>query len=400
MNSSAAADFNFNPDSLALTEPVPVTLHPAEVYLNSLGEGSRRTMREALNAIARLLTDNSCDASTLDWSKLRYQHTALVRSVLMSKYSPAMANKMLCGLRRTLKEAWRLGLMSLEEYGRATDIESVRGKSLLKGRALAASEISTLWDNCIKDNSTLGIRDAALLAVLIVGLRRSEVTYLDLSDFRPRSRSLTIRETKENKERIVYLTATGVQAIQNWLKVRKKEPGPLFYPLNKAQQVIPRRMSEQGILRALQRRGERAGVKNFTPHDFRRTFIGNLLDAGADIVTVSKLAGHASPSTTSKYDRRPEEAKKRAIDSLDVTLKSTTNSSNQAACTNLSKQQKQPRTNKVQAIPSNLKCPGCKSSELQKNGFQVLADGLKHQRFRCQNCGYVFTPLLSVQNKS
>ncbi|MGJ5676882.1 MAG: tyrosine-type recombinase/integrase [Nostochopsis sp.] len=397
MNTRADANFNFNPDSLALTEPVALTLHPAEVYLNSLGSGSRRTMREALNAIARLLTADSCDASTLDWSKLRYQHTAAVRSVLMSKYSPAMANKMLCALRRTLKEAWRLGLMSIEEYGRATDIGSVRGKSLLKGRALNASEISTLWDNCIKDNSILGIRDAALLAVLMVGLRRSELTHLDLSDFRPRSRSLTIRESKGSKERIVYLTETGVQAVKNWLKVRLLEPGSLFYPLDKAQQVIPRRMSEQGILRALQRRGERAGVENFTPHDFRRTFISNLLDAGADIVTVSKLAGHASPSTTSKYDRRSEEAKKRAIDLLNVPLKSTTNSSSQAACAPHTPKQKQPRPI-VQATTSVLKCPNCKSKQLQKNGFQVLADGLKHQRFRCKSCDYVFTPLLSIPN--
>lgn len=352
-------------------------------------------MREALNAIARLLTDDSCDASTLDWSKLRYQHTAAVRSVLMGKYSPAMANKMLCALRRTLKEAWRLGLMSIEEYGRATDIGSVRGKSLLKGRALSGSEISKLWNDCIKDNSNLGYRDAALLAVLIVGLRRSEVTHLDVSDFKPRSRSLTVREAKGNKERIVYLTQAGVRAVQSWLKVRNLEPGPLFYPFNKAQQVIPRRMSEQGIFRALERRGERAGVEHFTPHDLRRTFIGDLLDLGADIVTVSKLAGHASPSTTSKYDRRPEEAKKRAIDLLNVSL-STTSSSSQGAPPKQSKHPKQ--TQRVQAIPSNLKCPSCKSKELQKNGFQVLADGNKHQRFRCKNCGYVFTPLLSVPN--
>ncbi|MBW4565656.1 MAG: site-specific integrase [Mojavia pulchra JT2-VF2] len=317
MNTPAIAD-NFNPESLALTQPVPLTMHPAEVYLNSLGEGSRRTMREALNAIAQLLTSGTCDASTLDWSKLRYQHTAAVRSVLMEKYSPAMANKMLCALRRTLKEAWRLGLMSTDEYGRAADIESVRGQSLLKGRELDPEEIAALWDDCIQDDSTLGRRDAALLAVLTVGLRRSEVTYLDLSDFKPRTRSLTIREAKGRKERIVYLPEAGVQAVLDWLLIRGKAHGPLFYPLNKANKIIPRRMSEQGVLRALQRRGEKADVDAFTPHDFRRTFIGNLLDAGADIVTVAKLAGHASPSTTSKYDRRGEAAKKRAIDLLNV----------------------------------------------------------------------------------
>ena len=315
---NVCGELNFPPESLALTSPVPLTLHPAEVYLNSLGVGSRRTMREALNAIARLLTNDKSDARTLDWSVLRYQHTAAIRAVLMEKYSPAMANKMLCALRRTLKEAWRLRLISNEDYGRAVDIPSVRGKSLLKGRALDADEIFALWDDCIHDNSNLGARDAALLGVLTVGLRRSEVTHLDLQDLKPRSRSLAIRSAKGNKGRVVYLPVAGVKAIQDWLLIRGKEPGALFHPLNKGQKVIPRRMSEQGVLRALQRRGERVGIENFTPHDFRRTFISNLLDEGADIIVVSQLAGHASPVTTSKYDRRGEAAKKRAIDLLNV----------------------------------------------------------------------------------
>ncbi|MEM7580211.1 MAG: site-specific integrase [Cyanobacteria bacterium P01_A01_bin.80] len=253
-------------------------------------------MREALNAIAEILTDKQCDAITIDWSKLKYQHTALVRSVLIEKYSPAMVNKMLCALRRTLKEAWRLELMSRDEYAKAADIPSVKSESLPKGRSITEGEISKLWDNCLQDNSNLGARDAALLAVLTVGLRRSEITHLDLEHFNSRTRSLIIKETKGNKERIVYLPKEVVQVIKDWLQIRGKTQGPLFYPLNKGHNVTHRRMSEQGVLKAMMLRGKRAGLKKFTPHDFRRTFIGNLLDAGVDIVTVQKLAGHACVS--------------------------------------------------------------------------------------------------------
>ncbi|NJN10820.1 MAG: tyrosine-type recombinase/integrase [Richelia sp. RM2_1_2] len=380
MSDDKPLDIGDNSESLALTVPVPLTLHPAEVYLRSLGSGSRRTMREALDAIAKLLTDNKCDATTLDWSKLKYQHTAIVRSILMEKYSPAMANKMICALRRTLKEAWRLELMTREEYARAADIAGVRGKSLLKGRALNEREIFKLWEDCLNDNSNLGARDAALLGVLAVGLRRSEVTHLDLSNFKSRTRSLNIQRTKGNSERILYLPGEAVEVIKEWLVVRGKEPGPLLYPLSKGHKIMPRRMSEQGILRALVRRGERAGVYGFTPHDFRRTFISDLLDLGVDIVTVQKLADHASPNTTAKYDRRGENAKKQAIDLLNLP--------------NLPTPKKQ--TKKRKPKEQENKCPNCKSKELSKDGFQVLADGNKHQRFRCQNCDYAFTPLLSV----
>jgi integrase len=68
----------------------------------------------------------------------------------------------------------------------------------------------------------------------------------------------------------------------------------------------------------LEKRATLAGVNNFSPHNFRRTFSSDLLDAKIDIATVQKLAGHSDPAQTAKYDRRGEETKRQAVQVLDI----------------------------------------------------------------------------------
>ncbi|MBD2629635.1 tyrosine-type recombinase/integrase [Trichormus variabilis] len=303
--------------SLSLTAPIPLTEHPAAVYLSSLGAGSRQTMGQALNAIAKILTGNICDALTLDWAKLRYKHTAAVRVILMEKYAPATANKMLSALRRVLQETVRLELMDANDFARAVDIPCIKSSKELKGRCLSEAEINALMQVCFQDRTPIGYRDAALIAILRgAGLRRGEVVNLNLSDFK--AGSLKILSGKGGKDRTVYLPDGAVTVVKDWSKVRGREAGALFCHINKAGVVTLRQLSSQAVLLILAKRGKEAGVSDFSAHDFRRTFISELLDSGVDIVTVQKLVGHATTDQTARYDRRGEETKRQAVQFISV----------------------------------------------------------------------------------
>ncbi len=310
---------------LVLAAEVPHDRHPALVYLASLSPGSRRTMRAALETIAWFVSGGRADAASLAWHELRYQHTALIRTYLAEAFAPAGANKMLSALRGVLKECFRLGYTPAEDYHRARDLPSVRGSTLPKGRALSLGELRQLLEACARDrNAPKGARDAALVAVLYgCGLRRSEAVGLDVSDYDREGADLRVRG-KGGKERLVYPWGGAADALLEWLRHREgaSSPGlldgPLFLPINKAGRIQPRRMSDQAVLYILKRRAEQIAARAFSPHDLRRTFISDLLDAGADLASVQNLAGHANVQTTARYDRRGERAKKRAASLLHV----------------------------------------------------------------------------------
>lgn len=308
-------------DSRALTpvSDLPASQRPALVYLAGLASGSRRAMRQALNVIAHELTGGACDCETCPWAALRFQHTAAIRSTLAERYAPATANKMLAALRGVLKAAWQLGQMTAEDYARAADLEAVRGVTLPRGRALTAGELRALFGACADDPTPAGRRDAAILAALYGGgLRRSEAAALELADYDPLTGALMIRAGKGHKARVAYLSGGARAALDAWLALRGAWAGPLFWPIGQDGQPLAGGLSDQALYDVCRKRGNQARVKAFSPHDLRRSFVSDLLDAGADVVSVQGLAGHANVTTTARYDRRGERARAKAAGLLHV----------------------------------------------------------------------------------
>jgi site-specific recombinase XerD len=321
MMETTALTFTQSQDLRMVTPPLPFDRHPAAVYLAGLSsERSRRVTAQALRTITALITGEDprqADIFALNWSALRYPHTAAIRARLAQDFSPATTNRLLSALRGVLKEAWRLGYMTAEDYQRAVDVHNIKGETLPAGRELSQGELLALVEICKQDDSPAGVRDAAILGLLYTcGLRRAELVALEAADFEPESGKLSVRAGKGRKQRTVYVQGGALHALTDWRAILQNDSGALFVPINKGGKLIPRRMNAQSIYDMLKKRGEQAGVKAFSPHDLRRTFVGDMLDRGVDIATVANIAGHASVDTTRRYDRRPEETKRKAANKL------------------------------------------------------------------------------------
>ena len=287
----------------------------ASIYLANLAPSSRSTMGYALNKIARLLDYENYEQ--VPWHELRYAHTAAIRGILLdSGIAPATINTSLVALRGVLKECWRLGQIDAEAYQRAVDIKNVSGSPRRLGRALSGEEIESVMRGCRLDQSNWGLRDAALFAVLRLGLRRDEVRKLNIYDIR--EDQLLYVQGKGRKNRLIPIPNGIYSYLMKWIKVRPEKNAPLFVKILRGHICNDKRLTNRGITAIVEKRRKNAQVAHFTVHDWRRTCATELLEANVDLLTVQGILGHASPRTTAKYDKRDEKARDTAIKLIDL----------------------------------------------------------------------------------
>jgi integrase/recombinase XerC len=132
---------------------------------------------------------------------------------------------------------------------------------------------------------------ALYLLMLRCGLRVSEVARLTPSDLDWDQQSLRITQGKGRKDRIVSVAADVLAALRTCGEVRPAGMPDAILFWNQKRPQHP--LSSKGIQKKLERYAKAANVKA-SCHSLRHTFASNLLEAGAEVIAIKDLLGHAS----------------------------------------------------------------------------------------------------------
>ena len=171
-------------------------------------------------------------------------------------------------------------------------------------------------------NSCEGLKEKTIVEMLLsTGCRVSELVSIKIKDIQDRK---IIVNGKGNKERTVYLNASALLILDEYMKTMAKTSNPYLFPKIKSCEKLARKgmslqefhktsymnvenvesdgyMPKSSVESMCRRIGERAGVDCVYPHKFRRTCATMALKRGMPIEQVSKLLGHEQLGTTQIY---------------------------------------------------------------------------------------------------
>ena len=302
--SSDKSDVQFR----VLTEMIERTLAESSrrVYANTYRQWSAYTERDGLDSLDLSFENISAflNQSEVAYATRQSWKTHMLRLLDWLEEADANDEWYAKQRRRVLK------------FVKVKRMDAERGRRRSQ-RALKATEVARLLDVWADDGRAVGIRNYALLRLLIyTGLRRAEVVMLRWDDIDLEAHTVTVRHGKGDKERIAAIADATEATKRALLALWQTQAGAydcLFPTMTagrnpKFESDTP--MSAQTIVRLLSLSSARAAIGHLSAHDLRRTHITLALDNGAPLQDMQAQAGHANPSTTLRY-AQPSDAKSR-----------------------------------------------------------------------------------------
>jgi len=184
----------------------------------------------------------------------------------------------------------------------ASEIELPRREKRLPATALTPDEIEKLL--AVHDLADpLGVRNRAMCEVFYSsGIRRAELAHLGLSDINPERGTLTVRQGKGRKDRVVALGARAGAWVARYLA----EARPRL-SLDAREQTLflsgyGGAFNPDALSRMMNIWMRAAGLaKRGSCHLLRHTCATHMLENGADIRYIQQQLGHANLETTAIY---------------------------------------------------------------------------------------------------
>lgn len=218
---------------------------------------------------------------------------------------PSSVNVWLAGVRSFFAWAVESGQVTADPTERIRGMRR-KGTSRRHSRAvLTGAEVRRLL--AAPDSSTVrGLRDRAILHLFAYNaLRRAEVCRADVAHLHTQDDRLVLdvhgKGRSEADEFVVVAKEEAVTALYDWLAVRGRKAGPLFWSLSPASSG--RRLAPRSVQYIVRGYFDQVGIVDprKTLHSLRHTAISNAIANGATPQKVQSMARHASITTTMIY---------------------------------------------------------------------------------------------------
>jgi integrase len=223
---------------------------------------------------------------------------------LTKKFGPIAANRAHEVLRATFNHLVAKGLWTTTNPSRG----ATRNPKKEAMRILEAEELKPFFDALDADENRMAARYFALL--FAIGPRKRNLYAAEWAEFSLSRKIWTIpaEKSKSGKEMVLPLKREAIVILRE-MERQRKDGCPFLFPSQTSASKHVEDYSRQ-FTRIL----KRAGIKNFTFHSLRRSFIAYNLMSGAPMPVVSAAAGHINLDSMKPYARFTPGAVPRALE--------------------------------------------------------------------------------------
>ena len=267
----------------------------AALYIESYAKVNKRSWKDDVSAVGAL--KRYFGSSYL--SEIRvFDIESFKAARLKEGVSKARVNRNLTILKKMFSKAvdW--------EYLKENPAQRVKRfpENSAKERTLREDEREKLLEACASHLQPI------VLMALNTGMRRSEILGLRWNEVDFGKRTVRVERTKSGKARIIPINSLLFSELQSLRKRTGHSDFVFLYP--RTMQPI------RNVKTAFSAAVRRAGLKGLRFHDLRHTAASKMVEAGIDLVTVSKILGHSTIQMTMRYAHPTPENMRRAVETL------------------------------------------------------------------------------------